>query len=106
MSRSTVTSWFLGYRPIPSVNYIKRVVGLPGDVVDYDAVKKRITLNGKPVPMELIGQYDDEPDMVLGREQLGMHDHQLLLARGLAESWREVRGSGRALLRDGRQPRQ
>jgi signal peptidase I len=67
----------------PSVNYIKRVVGLPGDVVDYDAVKKRITLNGKPVPIELVGPYDEDPGMVVGREQLGAHDHGLLLARGL-----------------------
>jgi signal peptidase I len=67
----------------PSVNYIKRVVGLPGDVVDYDAVKKRITINGKPVPIELVGKYDEDPSLTLWREQLGEHDHEVLLARGM-----------------------
>jgi signal peptidase I len=67
----------------PSVDYIKRVVGLPGDVVDYDAVKKQITLNGKTVPMKLEGPYDEDSGSVLVREQLGTHDHEVLLARGL-----------------------
>ena len=29
----------------PAVNYIKRVVGLPGDVVEYHPANKRITIN-------------------------------------------------------------
>jgi signal peptidase I len=67
----------------PSVNYVKRVVGLPGDVVDYDAGNKRITINGKAVPIELIGAYEEDPGLVVGREQLGEHDHRLLLTRGM-----------------------
>ncbi len=67
----------------PSVNYIKRVVGLPGDVVDYDAANKRIAINGKPVPVEQVGPYEGDPGIVLGREQLGEHDHRLLLTRGV-----------------------
>ena len=39
----------------PSVNYIKRVVGLPGDVVEYDPAKRRVILNGELVPIELNG---------------------------------------------------
>jgi signal peptidase I len=66
----------------PSVNYIKRVVGLPGDVVSYDQANKRITLNGKPVPIEVVGSYAEEPGTELGREQLGEHDHSVLLTRG------------------------
>jgi signal peptidase I len=66
----------------PSVNYIKRVVGLPGDVVDYDAANKRITINGKPVQIEAVGPYEDDPGMVVNREQLGEHDHRVLLTRG------------------------
>ena len=31
----------------PSVNYVKRVVGLPGDVVDYHPANKRLTINGE-----------------------------------------------------------
>ena len=34
----------------PSVNYVKRVVGLPGDVVEYHPANKRITINGEPIP--------------------------------------------------------
>jgi signal peptidase I len=66
----------------PSVNYIKRVVGLPGDVVDYDAANKRITINGKPVQIEAVGPYEDDPGMIVNREQLGEHDHRVLLTRG------------------------
>jgi len=66
----------------PSVNYIKRVVGLPGDVVSYDQANKRITLNGKPVPIDVIGPYPESPGTDVGREQLGEHDHKVLLTRG------------------------
>lgn len=66
----------------PSVNYIKRVVGLPGDVVDYDAANKRITINGELVKIEAIGPYEDDPGMIVSREQLGDHEHQVLLTRG------------------------
>lgn len=66
----------------PSVNYIKRVVGLPGDVVDYDAANKRITINGEAVKIDVEGPYEDDPGMVVSREQLGEHDHRVLLTRG------------------------
>ncbi|HNW02046.1 MAG TPA: signal peptidase I, partial [Burkholderiaceae bacterium] len=35
------------YPPKPSLDYIKRVVGVPGDEVAY--LNKRLTINGKPV---------------------------------------------------------
>ncbi|MEP7062627.1 MAG: signal peptidase I [Betaproteobacteria bacterium] len=38
-----------------SVDYIKRVVGLPGDVVEYN--DKRLTVNGKPLPQAEDGTY-------------------------------------------------
>jgi signal peptidase I len=42
-----------------SVDYIKRVIGLPGDVVAYQ--DKKLTINGKPVPeTPLPDFYDDE----------------------------------------------
>ena len=66
----------------PSVNYVKRVVGLPGDVVDYDAANKRITINGVPVPIERVGPSEDDPGVVVHREQLGEHDHRVLLTLG------------------------
>ena len=62
----------------PKINYIKRVVGLPGDTVYYDETKHRISINGKLVDVEMMGAYED-PQYLIGREQLGAHDHHLLL---------------------------
>jgi len=39
----------------PSQDYIKRVVGIPGDKVAYQ--NKRLTINGKPVETRRIGDY-------------------------------------------------
>lgn len=39
----------------PSVDYIKRVVGLPGDEVAY--INKRLFLNGKEVPSQRDGDF-------------------------------------------------
>jgi signal peptidase I len=36
----------------PSLDYIKRVVGVPGDEVAY--LNKRLTINGKPVPTDRV----------------------------------------------------
>jgi signal peptidase I len=66
----------------PSVNYVKRVVGLPGDIVEYDPGSKRITINGEPVPIEPVGPYDEEPGSELGWEQLGEHRHRVLEIKG------------------------
>ncbi|MGH8781484.1 signal peptidase I [Paraburkholderia sp.] len=41
-----------------SVDYIKRVIGLPGDVVAYQ--DKQLTINGKPVPETALPDYFDE----------------------------------------------
>lgn len=70
----------------PSVNYVKRVVGLPGDVVEYQAANKRITINGEPVPIEIVGPYKEERDTILGWEQLGEHRHRVLLTQGAPPS--------------------
>jgi signal peptidase I len=66
----------------PSVNYIKRVVGLPGDVVDYDQGSKRLTINGMQVPVELLGDYEDDPQYRLGRENLDGVEHSVLVMPG------------------------
>lgn len=64
----------------PSINYIKRVVGLPGDTVQYDERQERITINGEMVEVETIGEYAEEPRFKLGREVLGEHEHEVLVA--------------------------
>jgi signal peptidase I len=66
----------------PSIDYIKRVVGLPGDVVEYEDSSKQLKINGQPVEMQLLGPYEGEPFTTIGREKLGEHDHQLLVRRG------------------------
>jgi signal peptidase I len=70
----------------PKVNYVKRVVGLPGDVVEYDPPNKRITINGQLVPIEMAGPYEEEPGTQLGWEQLGEHRHRVLLIPGARPS--------------------
>jgi signal peptidase I len=63
----------------PGVNYIKRLVGLPGDHVQV--THDRITINGKPVPFQVVAPYDDGCylNMQLAVEQLGSHTHQAML---------------------------
>jgi len=79
----------------PSVNFIKRVVGLPGDVIEYR--NKRLYVNGEAVQLELVGPYtgQGQPGSRLGHEQLGKVDHELLHITGrpsLDGQWRVPEG--------------
>ena len=56
------------YPPKPSVDYIKRVIGVPGDEVAY--LNKTLTLNGQPVPTENLPDYFDDSVMRYFRHQL------------------------------------
>jgi len=49
------------YPPNPSLDYIKRVVGVPGDEIAY--LNKRLTVNGKPVEMQPLSEFYDEDSM-------------------------------------------
>jgi signal peptidase I len=49
------------YPPKPSVDYIKRVVGLPGDEVAY--LNKSLTINGQPVIKESLPDFFDQQNM-------------------------------------------
>jgi signal peptidase I len=67
------------YPPKPSLDYIKRVVGLPGDEVAY--LNKRLTINGVPVPENRLPDYFDRDAMRYFKqfeEKLGDHTHRLL----------------------------
>jgi signal peptidase I len=70
------------YPPDPAVNYIKRLVGLPGDRV---AVKDdQLIINGEPVSyQEAAARYNDGcyANMRLASEALGTHRHQTLSCR-------------------------
>ncbi len=67
------------YPPKPSLDYIKRVVGVPGDEVAYS--NKRLTLNGKPVPTTAVADFFDEDALRYAKqmeEVLGQKPHRLL----------------------------
>lgn len=68
------------YPPDPSLDYIKRVVGLPGDKVAYQ--NKRLTINGQPVTIEKTGDYFDSERMFYTPrhlEKLGEVEHSILI---------------------------
>jgi signal peptidase I len=68
----------------PSIDYIKRVVGLPGDKVMYTA-DKRLFINGKLVPWKYERDYDyveaglNVARSKVYREQLGTHAHASMI---------------------------
>jgi signal peptidase I len=67
------------YPPRPSLDYIKRVVGLPGDEVAY--LNKRLTINGKPVALRPMPEYFDQDTMRYFKqfeEVLGDTRHNML----------------------------
>jgi signal peptidase I len=65
----------------PGTNYIKRLVGLPGDTIRY--VNKKLYVNDQPVEIEFHGRYDGEqPGALLARERLGGVEHDILLMPG------------------------
>jgi signal peptidase I len=67
------------YPPKPSLDYIKRVVGVPGDEVAY--LNKRLTINGQPVSTNAVPEFFDEGAMRYFKqyeETLGDAKHRIL----------------------------
>jgi signal peptidase I len=67
------------YPPKPSLDYIKRVVGVPGDTVQY--INKRLTVNGQPVATTSMPDFFDEDAMRYFKqyeESLGDKKHRVL----------------------------
>ncbi len=67
------------YPPRPSQDYIKRVVGLPGDEVAY--LNKKLTINGKPLSKTSLPDFFDDDTMHYSKqfeELLGDKPHRLL----------------------------
>lgn len=66
------------FPPDPAVNYIKRLVGLPGDRVRI--VNDQLIINDVPVPVMSDGRYNENcyQNFRLSTELLGSHRHQTL----------------------------
>lgn len=63
------------YPSDPNINYIKRVIGLPGDHIRYTS-DKRLFINGKSVAEQLLGDVPGSlGSAVLYKEQLGDVEH-------------------------------
>ena len=71
------------YPENPSLDYIKRVVGLPGDKIEYR--NKRLRINGEQIPVTPAGEYDYVESglnyVATQRltENLGGHQHTILV---------------------------
>nr|WP_255590072.1 signal peptidase I [Marinicella sp. NBU2979] len=77
------------YPPDQSDDYIKRVVGLPGDELFYDTKKKMLYINGEAVKQEVNGQYEGFLDRngerrsnIEKTEFLTEEGHQMLTING------------------------
>ena len=68
------------YPPQPSMDYIKRVVGVPGDEIAY--LNKRLTVNGQPVDTTALPDLFDADAMRYFKqfdEQLGAQRHRIIV---------------------------
>jgi len=67
------------YPPQPNMDYIKRVVGVPGDEVAY--LNKRLTINGKPIDTKALPDFLDQDAMRYFKqfdEQLNPGGHRII----------------------------
>ena len=71
----------------PSIDYIKRIVGIPGDLIEYR--DKRLAINGQPLSYRENGTFSFETgglNYVTGivyQERLGEHEHTAMTIPGI-----------------------
>jgi signal peptidase I len=86
------------YPADPSLDYIKRVVGLPGDRIEYR--DKRLTVNGRQVPRRQVGDYESRERLQYFPrylENFGGAEHEIILekeAPGFVTRGMDFRHSG------------
>jgi len=75
------------YPEDPSIPYIKRVVGLPGDLLEYNQIHKTLYINGEQVRQDFVETYigEGQGSGFTGHEQrteyLPEADHAILIDR-------------------------
>ena len=75
----------------PRIDYIKRVVGIPGDEVSY--TNQTLSINGQPVPVQAQGDYYDDDSMRYApkfSEKLGTVAHGILVEPKRASIYRPM----------------
>lgn len=70
----------------PHINFIKRVVGLPGDRIEY--ANHVLSVNGEPVALERAGRFENADNRgLLVTETIGDTAHPLLIQSPVSDSF-------------------
>ena len=67
------------YPEDPSIDYIKRVIGVPGDKIQYQ--NKQLFINGEVIPLTPLHPYEKNAAYLELEEQLGELKHHILLTK-------------------------